>query len=250
MVPEGDVITKSIYPKLAKFLTIGFVFAALSAWESNTLAQEQSVEEAVRSVLENEAIQTELPEPEPITEIELPSWLEAMLEGIGSFFSGLGPLFEILFYVGVAAFVIWIIYFLVEKFEWRASAKEGKTAKAVKKTYSTEQSDLPVEDRLFSLEDADAFAADGNYSDAAHILLIVAIDFIQRKVRGMLAISETSREIIRNEEVEQQDRKLILPIVENVEKSLFAGHLMGQEEYDRCRSSFIELVQSNGNTGS
>ena len=219
---------------------------------SSTWAQQLSVEEAVAEALANEEIQSYFPENKPPEQVEPPGWLLSVLEAIGSVFQGiaeflgfLGPVLKIVFYLGLAAIIAWFIYFLVDKFDWSRRGQSDKNKVAVKRTIISNMPAKPVKRMVFSLGDADALASNGNYSDAVHILLIAAIDVIQRKIKGFLAISETSREIVDNVQVSTDDRSLISHIVRQVESALFAGHVVKKEDYEFCRVKFLELKGEN-----
>ncbi len=224
-------------------MTLFAVFLSISlAISFQTIAQDTAVDDAVNRVLENDEIQSEFPRFEAPEEIKPPGWLESIFDAIGSFLSFLAPVLEILFYVAIVAFVVWLIYFLVDKFEWRRGNPEEDNAKKVRITVAPARASKPEVIDVPDLSDADKMAENGHYAEAVHILLIAAIDFIQRKIKGILSVSETSREILNNDNVAAEDKGEIGYLVEQVERALFAGKTVDREEYEFCRNKFLNLV--------
>lgn len=208
------------------------------------LAQDTVISDAVEQTYASGEIQTSLPEKITRERSETPNWLLRFLEAIGNVLEAVGPVLEILFYILLIGIVVWIFYYLVENFDWSGGLpKKNEKGKIVRRVDASSREKVK-KNKHYALNDADAQATNGNYAEAVHILLIVSIDFINRKLKGFLSVSETSREILGNEKVSDNDRGLISHIVKKVEMSLFAGALIDKTEYEYCRKKFLELTSN------
>lgn len=88
------------------------------------------------------------------------------------------------------------------------------------------------------LRDADALAADGRYSEATHLLLLVSIQEISDRRPGQVAPALTSREISTLGEISPMARGIFGEIALVVERSMFGGRALGADEFARCRAAF------------
>jgi len=192
------------------------------------------VARAHAEVLADRTLQFDLampPPPEPP-----PAWLKwlgDLLERIAK----LGPVFEILFWVAVAAVGLLILFLIARslfgfEFGWkRKPAPEGDTA------WRPDQAKARV-----LLEDADALAAQGRYGEAAHMLLLRGVaDIIERRPR-LIGPSLTSRDIAALTELPDQARPAFGLIAELVERSLFGGRDLGQQDWSQARLAYERLI--------
>ncbi|QDE27232.1 hypothetical protein [Paremcibacter congregatus] len=236
---------------ISKFAALFLLFLAglsLSHAEKKPLAPAQAVEEALR----DSKIQTELPcitdrttnptckdfVPEPP-----PEGLKSFLEAIVAFFKVAGPILKILFYAALILLLGYALYYLFDHFEWKDGAPRKKLKAVKKDIHRATTIAKPTPYTVPTLQDADQMAATGNFADAVHFLLLASLDAMQSKLRGLLNISATSREIIQNDILSPQDRDLLFPLVTQVERSLFAGEATEQTDYDLCRDKFLQLTE-------
>lgn len=212
---------------------------------------QNSFAQTARDILVDKDIQKELPcitdkdvneKCQPKKRPKSSNWFGKMLEAIFNFFGPVGIIFKYLFYFLLIAAAAYIIYSLFEKFEWRGGKvrKKAKTKPVKLKVQTAPKSTRTTPP---SLEEADSLAEQGDFSAAAHLLLLAGIEVIQKKIRGLLVISDTSRDILRQDKVSAGERDLLRPLIEYVEMSLFAGRDLTGEEYGLCREKYITLKE-------
>jgi predicted lipid-binding transport protein (Tim44 family) len=125
---------------------------------------------------------------------EPPAWLRSISEFLGSLFSGLGPVFTVLFWAAVAALIAFLLYMLVpairdwvDAFVFRRKQRD--------ETEDAEDWHPSAESARNLLAEADALAAEGRFGDAVHLLLGRSLEDIDRRRPGLLKPAMTSRVI-------------------------------------------------------
>jgi hypothetical protein len=93
-----------------------------------------------------------------------------------------------------------------------------------------------------TLLDADAHAARGDFREALHVLLLVAIKVCSGRASAVVPRSATSRELRTSLPLGARLRDGFAVLVEAVERSLFAQRPAGAEEYAACRARCVELL--------
>lgn len=88
------------------------------------------------------------------------------------------------------------------------------------------------------LDDADALAASGRYSEAAHLLLYRSIDQIDDKRPATIRKALTSRDIAALPAIPPSPAAAFATIVRAVERSLFGGRALDEAGWRDCRSAF------------
>ena len=165
------------------------------------------------------------PPPEPP-----PGWLRGLFE----FLDALGPLFQIIFWILIALVVAGIGWFIVrELMRIRAPEKRGKTAKPAQEPWRPEAAAA-----LALLSDADALAAQGQYAEAVHLLLLRSINDIEGRLPNAVRPALTSRDIARLERLPDAARPTFLKIARAVETSLFGGGAVDRATWDDCRAAY------------
>lgn len=86
-----------------------------------------------------------------------------------------------------------------------------------------------------TLADADHLAEAGDYREAVHTLLLVAIDKSARLTSSAFPPSTTARELTRLLPLDEKRQEGFGALVNAVEQSLFAGRNVGTEQYAACR---------------
>jgi len=87
-----------------------------------------------------------------------------------------------------------------------------------------------------SLADADRLAETGDYREAVHALLLVAIDESARLTASSFPPSATARELTRLLPLEGARRAGFGALVGAVERSMFAGREVDADHYTTCRA--------------
>lgn len=187
---------------------------------------------AAETELADSDYQTTLPDFEPLeeedTNFQFPPWL--------------GGLLRILLWIIAGAIVLYILYHLIRFFEDRRLSRSpndmtGERPVRVVKNPAGKGT-LPT------LDEAERLAADQNYSEAIHVLLLVALDALFKRLNAALPKAHTSREILTDERLRETWRKDLELLVGAVEEALFAGKAPGQKNYSACRSTYDNLAAS------
>ena len=217
-------------------------------------AAETAFSGAVEEVLADDRYQKELPcitdrETNPNCaptniDLEPPGWLKAL----GKVLEALSPLWPVIVYGFWGLLILgagYLLYQFVTGFElkdWKLHKKPKKTPRPVTSQVQPRQPELQVP----TLPEADALADQEDFSAAVHLLLLAGIDLLQRKLRGLLEASQTSREIVSHDRLTAEDKNHLQPLIDHVEISLFAGRGLTREEYDLCRRNFLALQAGPG----
>jgi len=191
---------------------------------TNPAAVAARFDTAYQQLREDGSIQFALP---PHVVEPTPTWLIELL----GFLSGLGPIMQGLFWLGVAvivALLTWAIYGRVRETLARRDLPadhapiwrpEAAPARAL-------------------LEAADALARQGRFADAVHLLLQRSLEEIGRHLPDFLRPSLTSRDIAAATDLPQQPRQAFAEIARAVEISLFGGRPLDADRWQSCRSAY------------
>ena len=165
----------------------------------------------------------------------LPAWIEML----GKLIVASMPVLKILFWVLLAAGLIAIVAFLAREF--LLLRKPPPRTKAGSKL----EPELwrPTQARAKALlADADRLAAEGRFSEAAHVLLHRSIADIQGRDPRLIAPSLTSRDIAGLEVLPAPARSAFGLIAQQVEKSLFGGRELDAGGFSACRRAYEEFA--------
>jgi len=184
--------------------------------------------DAHRQMLGDSAIQFDFPNPQPPQ--EAPAFLN------------LGPILTIVFWAAVAAIVGFLLYLIVTRLidaKWpRRHGQEAADAGETWRPAAAEAREL--------LGEADALAAAGRFSEAAHLLLFRSIEDIDEKRPDLVRPALTSRDICALEEIPAPPRSAFARIAMMVERSLFAQRPLGAGDWDDCRAAYQEFAFAEG----
>lgn len=192
--------------------------------------------EAHRRLLGDGSIQFELKAIDPPQ--PPPQWLVAL----GDFLNSIWPAIEILLWVGLGALALWLLYLLVMRLkdgEWRWGRRTGAAAE----TESWRPDAGPARQLL---AEADALAAAGRYSEAAHLLLFRSIEDIESRQPDLLRPALTSRDIAGLDAIPVQPRGAFARIAALVERGLFARQALVEDDWRLCRSAYEEFAFAGG----
>lgn len=163
---------------------------------------------------------------------EVPEWLKWLASAL----DGMGPALPYIFWGFVALLVLGLLYFIVPRLigtEWPWKRKKAEAE-------VDWRPDESVARRL--LAEAEALAAQGNYSEAAHLLLFRSIEDIDARRPKLVRPALTSRDIVGAGEIPDRPRAAFSDIVGLVERSLFGGRDLVRDDWDRCKSAYEQFA--------
>ena len=208
---------------------------------SNYIAQD-NFDEAYAALLEGEQLQFK----RPFEEVETPREFReppAFFRWLGNLFATLGPVFQILFYIGIIAIAAAVLYFVITqipKIRLRKMRIRKDDDAADDHVISTVR---PDQKKARSwLEEADALAKEGKFSEAVHLILFRSIEDIQSKQKQRIPTALTAREIERLEGLPERPRNALRPIIALVEQSFFGGHKLDAESWASARASYEDFA--------
>lgn len=192
-------------------------------------------------LLETERLQFERPvetvEPRELGEPP------AFFRWLGSLLQALGPLFQLLFYIGAFLIVAGIVYFILKQIptiRLRGRQRQNKKTEQTDHIITTVR---PDEKKARSwLEEADALARDGKYSEAAHLLLFRSIEDIQSRRKQKIPTALTAREIEQLDGLPERPRDALRPIIALVERSFFGGHTVDGDNWAAARAAYEDFA--------
>ena len=189
----------------------------------------QAFAEAHRQLRADPTIQFELPQYEPP---QMPDWL-----------GGLVPVVKVLFWAAVAAIVLFVLYLIVSRLTGLRFGRRGKdeAEAAADESWRPEAAEARE-----LLGEADALAAQGQYAEAAHLILFRSIEDIDDKRPDLVRPALTSRDICALEAIPPRPRSAFARIAAMVERSLFAGQPLVPDDWHDCRAAYEEFAFAEG----
>ncbi len=218
------------------FLTLNIASYA----QDNTASHSDDFTKAFRKLKRNDSLQFDMttapPPPEP------PAWLIPIAEIIGAIFKVLAPILYILFWLGVGALIMGILYLLITTI-MAAQFSKDKTPK--------NDTSLPLYQPELArarilLDEIDALAAQGKYAEAVHTLLFRSIQDIDANRPNVIRRSLTSREIGELAILTPNARDVFSNIAFIVERSFFGGQEIGKADFDTARAAYTDLTRQDG----
>jgi hypothetical protein len=187
--------------------------------------------DAHRQLLADGSIQFDLP---AYQETPRPDW-----------FGAATPVLQVLFWVAVGAIVLFFLYLIVSRLtgrDWRWRGKPGGD-----KEEEAAQSWRPEAGEARELlGEADALAAAGRYSEAAHLILFRSIEDIDGRRPDLVRPALTSRDICALEQIPGRPRSAFARIAMMVERSLFGGRPLAPADWSDCRAAYEEFAFAEG----
>lgn len=170
--------------------------------------------------------QVAAPEPPP----PLPGWLRALLELLAE----LGPVFLVIFWLGVAAIVLTILWFIGREMLGIRLPDRHKPSPP-----SGEGDWRPAAGvALALLSDADALAEQGRYDEAVHLILLRSIGDIDGRLPNTVRPALTARDIAELQRLPATARPAFTRIARVVEASLFGGRAADRADFTECRQAY------------
>ena len=211
---------------------------AQDAYQTSVRAMSgDAFEAAHEALLERDNLQFE----RPVIEVEPPEFRKPspFFNWLGQLFSGLGPLFQLLFYLGAAAIAAGILYFILRQIPNIRLQGLRRKDKVTEEDDHVISNVRPDEKKARAwLEEADALAKEGRFSEAVHLLLFRSIEDIQSKRKAPIPQALTSREIERLDGLPTGPRNALRPIISLVERSFFGGHSVNAENWTSARAAY------------
>jgi hypothetical protein len=201
--------------------------AASTAQDS---ARQAAAEDARDSVL-NGSYQTEMPgpqEPPDLPDFSIPPWLvEALLWLFGA--------------LVVAAILYLLFNLLLEALGGRSTFRRNRNRQAAAEGVVETPVTLDRETRDRTLAEADALAADGRFTEAIHLLLLVAMDRLRRELGPKVAPALTSREVLHSAPIPETVVAPLTRMVALSEIKHFGGRAAAAPDYQSCRQDFLHF---------
>jgi hypothetical protein len=186
------------------------------------------VREPLAKAYAPEDLQATLPEDRKIEPIDLPQgwnppeWLARIVEVMFWLLIGVGVLLAI-FYLGR------------EVPAWLGRRRQLKAGAAP----MVRGSPVAADSRLLdALDRADRLAAEGQFAEALHLLLLHSIDYLKRHLGGVYGPSSTAREILQRAKLPDPGRNSLAAIVDAAELSYFGGRPVDGGIYADCRRHY------------
>ena len=159
-----------------------------------------------------------------------PDWLLNFLK----FLASLGP---------YPKYVIWavlfagaaVLLFLIARWIIRCYRPSEKMANV--STVGSDWRPAPKAARLL-LQDADALAAQGRFTEAVHLLLLRSIQDIDERTLNLLRPALTSREIGALDQMPRAARPAFTHMAEVVECALFGRKNADESDFVQCREAY------------
>jgi hypothetical protein len=175
-------------------------------------------------------------------------WLGETLEPVGRALKWIGSLFpdaayaQILLWAIIAAggaVLLWALYNRVRHGEWRLRLPRRATVLDL----TAEEEWAPEESGARSwLEEADALAREGRFAEAIHHLLFRSVEDIARRRPALVRPALTSRELAASEGIPGRARDLFAGIAGLVERGLFAGRPVAEDDWLQARETYSNLA--------
>lgn len=191
-------------------------------------------EAAHAELLADQSIQFELPNVEIPSPTAEPREQQARVEtpSFPAPAGGPGPIAVSLFWVAVGLAVAGLLYLIVTRVAgWQRGQRRDRPASAAE--WQIEEGSARQ-----LLGDADALAAQGRFSEAAHMLLHRSIDEIDRHRPASVRKALTSRDIAALPNIPPSPAAAFRAIVRAVERSLFGGRALDERDWHECREAY------------
>ena len=193
---------------------------------------------AHNALLSDSSIQFDLPmrppPPPPPPREPPPGWLQWLAD----FFSADHPILRWLLWGLAALFAAWILWLLARRlmgadWPWRRGAGEGEADESWRPEAAQART---------LLGQADALAAAGRYSEAAHLLLFRSIEDVDERRPDVIRKSLTARDIAGLPALPDRPRGAFVRIALAVERAFFARRDLGESEWKACRAAYEEFA--------
>lgn len=174
-----------------------------------------------------------------------PSWLVVLARLVGKTLRAIfpvvrasWPVLRVGVWIALAAGVLAILVMILRA-AWRRSPKARPAPAAPAPAASLRPS---ARRARALLEDADRLAAEGRFSEAAHVLLFRTIDDLEARPSLGLRPALTSRDIAALADMPAPAQRAFAAIAAHVERSFFGGRVLSAEDFSACRAAFAAFA--------
>jgi len=168
-----------------------------------------------------------------------PAWLQALERPIVAFAKWVGPAGLYVFWGIVILALLLILAVILRELgyiDWKRRDRPEPEPE------SWGQHDAPARKLL---AEADALAANGQYEEAAHLLLLRSFEDINARRPTLLTPAMTAREMALHPAVPPNARDMFALIARMVEASFFGGAPLAVESWRSCRAAYTDFVRSH-----
>jgi uncharacterized protein DUF4129 len=175
-------------------------------------------------------------------------WLDKIFEPVGRFLKWLSGFLPDAAYARIllwaviaigAAALLWALYNRIRHGEWRLTLPQFTSVEAS----ATEEEWTPEAAGARSwLEEADTLARDGRFAEAIHHLLFRSVEDIANRRPALVRPALTSRELAAAQAIPAQARELFAAIARLVERSLFGGRSVNEEDWLHAREAYSDFA--------
>jgi hypothetical protein len=194
---------------------------------------QQKLAAAHKALLETRGLQFDFAGAKPTEPARLPQWLLNFLEAAG-------PVLIYVFWGGVIAGGLLILYFILRE-ALPESWFRGKRTVVATADWRPE----PEKARAL-LGDADALAAAGRFEEAIHMLLFRSIDDLVARRPGHVRPALTSRDIADLAVLPPSARDAFARLAQAVERTFFGGRAAGADEFGAARADYEAFAFAEG----
>lgn len=198
-----------------------------------------SIEAAHAQVLTDNTLQFEHATNAMIENKPTPKWLVA----IGDFLQAISPLMTYLFWIGLALLLGLLAYYMITEVLGIRFFQPKQKVAAVEAPPQWQPSEREARNLLAA---ADALAGEGKFEEAVHLILLRSIEDIDRFRPLVVRPALTTRDIARIDAIPERARPAFQTIAEAVERTLFAGGHINQDEFGQCRQAYAGFALPAG----
>jgi len=180
-------------------------------------------------------------------------WLQHALAPLGRFFRWIGsfipdaPYARILLWTVIAVLAMTLIAAIYQRIrhgEWRLSRFRRRSALAPEPG-ADELEWLPEAAPAREwLAEADRLAAQGQFGEAVHHLLLRSVEDIARRRPQLVRPALTSRDLARASSIPTGPRRLFADLAAVVERSLFGGAAVSSDDWGACRAAYADFARA------
>jgi hypothetical protein len=163
-----------------------------------------------------------------------PEWMKVLGRWIGGAVKFLTPYAIDLFWMGVGAAIVAVLYLILR--EIMGSRWPFRRKRTVRVKPADWRPD-PFRAKAL-LADADRLAAEGRYDEAAHVLLFRSIDDIEDRRPRLVRPALTARDIGALDALPPAAREAFGVVAAAVERSLFGGRTLDASTFAEARAAY------------
>jgi hypothetical protein len=194
-----------------------------------------SFDGAHNQILADKTIQFEHVTNTIIERKEPPQWAKALAD----FIAEISPALSYLFWIGLAILAALFAYFIITEIMGVRFFQPKRTTE-IAPPQPKWQPDAREAQNLLAA--ADALAAEGQYEEAVHLILLRSIEDIDRHRPLVVRPALTTRDIAAIEALPDRARPAFMRIAAAVERSLFAGGRVDGIEFGQCREAYAAFA--------